>query len=113
VHDDREEQPERVDQDVTLAAVDPLTAVVAVRPPLSVVRTDWVSMIAAEGWRSRPSATRTSPRSRSLSRSKVPSFFHCMKYQYTMRHGGRSLGSIRHGHPARVIYSRALTISRR
>ena len=46
-----QQQPERIDQDVTLASVDLLARIVAVDPPFSVVLTDWLSRIAAEGWR--------------------------------------------------------------
>ena len=81
VDDDRQEQPEGIDQDVPLAAVDLFARVVTMDPPFSVVLTDWLSNTAAEGWRWRPSAWRRSPRSSSSRRLKVPSFFHCMKYQ--------------------------------
>jgi hypothetical protein len=43
----REEQPEGVDEDVPFAAVDVFGLVVAVDPPVSVVLTDWLSMIPA------------------------------------------------------------------
>ena len=43
------DQPEGVDQQVPLTAVEPLGAVVAVRPPLSVRRTLWLSRITAPG----------------------------------------------------------------
>jgi hypothetical protein len=45
----REDQAEAVDEDVPLAAIDLLARVVALRPPFSVVLTDWLSMMAAEG----------------------------------------------------------------
>jgi site-specific DNA recombinase len=107
------QQAERIDEDVPLAAADLLAGVVAADPLFSVVLTDWLSMIAAEGWRCRPSACRRSPRSSSIRRSKIPSFFQCMKYQYVIRQGGRSWGMARHWQPVRTTYSRALTISRR
>ena len=112
--DHRQDQAEGVDEDVPLAAVDLLPRIDAVRAPLSVVLTDWLSMTAAEGWRwQRPSATRRSPRSSAMSRSSVPSAFQQRKYQYTMVQGGRSCGNARHWQPVRLTYSRALTISRR
>ena len=43
----------------------------------------------------------------------VPPFFQAMKYQYTMRQGGKSCGIIRHEQPPRAMYKRPLTISRR
>jgi len=111
--DHRQDQHERVDHDVPLAARDLLTGVIAARPPFSVVLTDWRSRIAAEGCRCRPSAWRRSPRSSSCRRSSVPSFFQSMKYQYTARHGGRSCGMARHWQPVRATYSKASVISRR
>jgi hypothetical protein len=63
VHHDAEHQPERVDEQVPLASTDFLARIVTADAPLDVVLTDWLSMIAADGVRSRPSACRTSPRS--------------------------------------------------
>jgi hypothetical protein len=48
------DQPEGVDQQVPLATVDLLGAVVAVRPPFSVVLTLWLSRITALGVGLRP-----------------------------------------------------------
>lgn len=53
--DDSQDQPERVDDNVPLAAVDLLARVIAARPPFSVVLTLWLSTIAALGLRGRPS----------------------------------------------------------
>jgi hypothetical protein len=77
---DREEQPERVDEEVPCAAVDLCGRVVAVAPPVSVVFTDCRSMIPALSWRRFPAATRTSPRSRSGIRCHVPAC--CQRQQY-------------------------------
>ena len=41
-------------------------------PPLSVVLTDWLSMIPAEGLASRPAASRVSTNNSKLIRSKMP-----------------------------------------
>jgi hypothetical protein len=71
VHNHRRDQPERVDEHVPLAAHKRLTAVIAPRPPSSVVLTDRLSMIAADGCRGWPSARLGSPRNASRSRSKV------------------------------------------
>ena len=61
----RQDQPERIDQDVAFAAFDLFVRVKAADPPFSVVLTDWLSRIPALGCRRLPAATRTSPRSRS------------------------------------------------
>jgi len=66
-------QPEDIYQQMALAPIDLLARIVAVRAPLSVVLTDWLSMIAALGCRLRPAASRTSPRSSSWIRFQVPS----------------------------------------
>lgn len=75
VHMERMQEPERVDDDVALAAYDTLAAVVATASPFSVVLTetgataprhpDCVSMMTALGVASRPSFWRTSVRSAS------------------------------------------------
>src|SRR5690606_18294178 len=53
---DRENQPERVDEEVPLASGDLLPGVVAPALPLfSATRTDWLSRMAALGWVRRPS----------------------------------------------------------
>jgi hypothetical protein len=80
--------------------------------PLCVL-TDWLSIMASDGWRWRPSAARRSPRRASCRRSRVPSFFQVRKYQYTVPQGGTSCGNALHWQPGRATYSRALTISRR
>jgi hypothetical protein len=61
--DYRQDQPQRVDDNVTLAAVDLLGGVVS--PPTSVVFTVWLSMIAALGDVLRPSRRRSMSRSES------------------------------------------------
>jgi hypothetical protein len=65
VNNDRDQQPKRIDEQVPLATIDLFARIVSVRPPLSVVLTDWLSMTAALGCRSRPTASRRSPWSRS------------------------------------------------
>jgi len=59
MHYHGQHQPQRVYDDVTLAAIDFLACVVSTRPPFSTVFTDWLSMIAAEGLDFRPSWIRT------------------------------------------------------
>lgn len=65
MNDGNEDQPENVYEQVAFAAVDLLASIVAVRPPFSVVLTDWLSMMAALGCRLRPAASRVSPRNSS------------------------------------------------
>jgi len=62
VHNDNQEQTQRVHREVTLASLDPLTGIVPAvllvlgeDPPFCAVFTVWLSMIAAEGVGSRPS----------------------------------------------------------
>jgi hypothetical protein len=78
-NDHTEEQPEGIDEDMALAALDLLPRIIAADPPLSVVLTDWLSMMPALGWRCLPVAARTSPRSRSCMSCQVPSWRHCRK----------------------------------
>ena len=94
----------------TCDACDP--CIIATRPPFSVVFTDWLSMIAALGVGLLPSDCRTLGRSASWTPSHVPSSVHLRKYLYTVCQGGRSCGSIRHGHPVRSTYTMPLTTSR-
>ena len=62
VNDHGEHQSHHIDEDVTLATVDLLARVVSMRPPFSVVFTDWLSMIPALGSSSRPARFLTSRR---------------------------------------------------
>ena len=101
VNHDSQQHPYGIHDDVTLASHHLLTSVKATRPPSSIVLTDWLSMIAALGVHSLPSARRTSGRRASWTCSQMPSFFHLRKYWYTVCHGGKSCGSIRHGQPVR------------
>jgi hypothetical protein len=61
MYDDGDQKAKRVDEDVALTTIDLLARVVAVRPPFSVVFTDWLSMMPALGFRLRPTASRRSP----------------------------------------------------
>ena len=71
--DHREEPPEGIDKDVTLAPLDLFVCIKAADPPCSVVLTDWLSMMPALGCRGLPAATRTSPRRRSCISCQGPS----------------------------------------
>jgi hypothetical protein len=78
--DDRQQQPEGIHEDVTLPPLDLLARVIAPDPPFSVVFTDWLSRMPALGWRCRPAAARTSPRSMSWMCCQVPSRRQRQKY---------------------------------
>jgi hypothetical protein len=49
VDEDTHEETRRINEDMTLAPIELLRAVIAMRPPFSVVFTVWASMMAAEG----------------------------------------------------------------
>ena len=63
MNDDVQEQAERVDEDVPLAARDLLARIVPLRidrrPPFCAALALWLSITAADGLASRPSASRT------------------------------------------------------
>ena len=88
--DNGQKQSQSVYDDMALASRDLLARIVSTRPPFSVVLTDWLSMMAALGVGSRPSASRTLGRSASWMRSQLPSSLHCRKYHDTVPQGGRS-----------------------
>lgn len=110
---DGQEQTHGVYHDVPLASRHLLASVITARPPFSVVFTDWLSIMAALGVGSLPSACRTMGRRVSWIRSHVPSLLHLRKYLYTLPQGGRSWGTIRQGHPDRRTYRMPFTTSRR
>ena len=108
-----QEQSHGVYYDVALAPSDLFPSVIPPGPPFSVVFTDWLSMIAALGVASRPSASRTRGRSASSMPSQVPSVLHFRKYHHTVPQGGTSWGAMRQGMPPRNIYRMPFTTSRR
>src|SRR5215207_6631243 len=55
VHDDHQQQPQGIHDDVALPALHLLASVEPTGPPFSVVWTDWLSITAALGVASRPS----------------------------------------------------------
>lgn len=71
--DYRNNQTQRVYQQVAFAAVDFLAGIISMDPPFSVVLTDWLSRIAALGSGSRPTEIRTSLCNVSWIRVQVPS----------------------------------------
>jgi hypothetical protein len=72
-HHHRDEQPQRVYEDMALTPVDLLGTIAPMVPPRSVVLTDCASIIPALGCRARPVSTRRSPRKTSLIRVQGPS----------------------------------------
>ena|SRR5260370_36962760 len=48
-----------IDQDMPFATFDFLATIIASKPPFSVVLTDWLSIMAALGWGSRPNWMRS------------------------------------------------------
>jgi hypothetical protein len=62
--DNFEHQALRINQQVTLAAIDLLETVIAGDPPFSLVLTLWLSMIAPLGVAQRPTARRSFSRRR-------------------------------------------------
>jgi hypothetical protein len=70
--DNREDQPQGVDGHVSLAPLDLIATIVPAKPSFSVVFTDWLSMIAADGVGSRPDFTRTCSRKASCIVCQVP-----------------------------------------
>ena len=71
--DYRNNQTQRVYQQVAFAAVDFLAGIISMDPPFSVVLTDWLSRMAALGSASRPTARRTCLCSASWICVQVPS----------------------------------------
>ena len=65
MHDQRYDQPQRVDDQMTLAAQDLLARVVSPIPPFSAVLTDWLSRMPTLGVGFFPALRRTRARSRS------------------------------------------------
>lgn len=93
-------QPEGIDRNVALSAAYLLAGIVAPGPPFSVVFTDWLSRTAALGEGSWPSARRSSSRSASWTRSKVPFRRQRRKWNQPVVQGGKSWGNMRHEQPA-------------
>ena len=72
MHHQGDDQPQRVDDQMPLAARDLLTRIVTAVPPFSVVLTDWLSMMPTLGTGFLPTSRRTCPRSRSRIFRHVP-----------------------------------------
>jgi hypothetical protein len=112
MHHNGQQQPYGVHHDMALASLHLLARVVAARPPFSVVLTDWLSIMAAEGEGSLPSIWRTLGRKASWMRSQVSSFLHLRKYPHAVPQGGRSWGIIRQVQPLRSTYRMPFITSR-
>src|SRR6202011_1726290 len=67
-----DEEANRIGDDMALASFDFFASIYPGGPPLSVVLTDWLSMIPAEGLASRPAASRVSTNNSKLIRPKMP-----------------------------------------
>jgi hypothetical protein len=61
--EDTQQETRRVNEEMALAAINFLGAVIAMAPPFSVVFTVWASMIAADGCGCRPMRVRSISRS--------------------------------------------------
>ena len=114
----RQQQAHGIHHDVPLASGYPFASVVALRPPFSVVFTDWLSIIqgyemAALGVASRPAASRTRPRRVSSTRSPDTVVAPVAAVPPTVPQGGRSWGIIRQAIPPRSTYRMPLTTSHR
>jgi len=75
--------------------------------------TVWESMSPALGSGLRPSAIRSCSRTAARIFSVTFASSHRATYQYTVSHGGKSVGRCRQEHPVRTTYKIASTISRR
>lgn len=110
-HQDDEEKAAGVGDDVALAAVDLLTGVVSPGQSRYRVRaTERLGIQHAAGGCGVPRLAgllllggRTFSRKTSWIASTVSSSRQVAKYPYTLRQCGKSLGSVRHAHPARVM----------
>src|SRR5229473_1912394 len=100
-----EQEAERIDHDVALAASHLLAGIPAARPPLSVVLTLWLSMIAADGLASRPSASRAAMRRTWSISSHTPAVMKARQYPYTVCQGGYAAGRWRHWQPVRRTWN--------
>ncbi len=79
MHQHMQDQPIRVDEQMTFPALDLFSPIEAAKPPFWLVFTDWLSMIAALGVGSRPCFTRTCSRNAACIRCHVPSLRHRRK----------------------------------
>jgi hypothetical protein len=62
VDEDTPEETRRRTAAMTLAPIELLRAIIALRPPVAVAFTVWAAMMAAAGWGWRPMRVRTSSR---------------------------------------------------
>ena len=73
MHEQMQDHPSGIDEQVPLAPFHAFAPVKAARPPFWLVFTDWLSIIAALGVGSRPVLTRTRSRKAVCMRCHVPS----------------------------------------
>src|SRR5712691_338318 len=100
-----EQEAERIDHDVALSASHLLAGIPAARPPLSVVLTLWLSMIAVVGLASRPSASRAAMRRTWSTSSHTPPVIKARPNPYTVCQGGYAAGRWRHWQPVRRTWN--------
>src|SRR5918993_2498013 len=116
MHSDRQEQAQRVGQDVALAACDLLARVIPRRvergPPLRAPLAVWLSMMAVVGLASRPAVSRVSTYRAWWMRLSVPSQSHRSRDSQTVLRGGRSFGSAFPWHPVQSPSKTAFRTSR-
>ena len=101
VPDHDQQQPQRIYDQMALAAFDLFAGIEAIVPPFCIVLTDCESIIAAEGVGSRPCWTRSFSRNTSCTRSMRPCFRQRQKWSQTSLYGGKSCGRERQAAPLR------------
>jgi hypothetical protein len=96
-----DEKPLRINEYLALSSLHPLVTVEAANAPLSVVLTDWASMITTVGSARRPAFRRAARWRTRCIRVQTPSRRQRRKYHQTVPQGGKSDGSMRHWQPVR------------
>jgi hypothetical protein len=102
MHDDGEQEPLGVDEDVTLPTSELFATIEAAHPTHERLHRLAINNGGAGGG-SRPAWSRANSRSCAWMRAYVPSSRHWRKYQYTVCHGPSSRGRYRHAQPLRRI----------
>jgi hypothetical protein len=109
-----QQMPQGVHRDVRFAPCFAFMPVIAARSPLSGVDCSVrLSKMAAVGCSARPWASRNSAHRSWTMAANTPALINRWVYWYTVNQGGRSLGIIRQGAPARTIHRKALKTSRK
>ena len=111
--DDRKDETERIYRDMLLAPFGFLARVETALPPFEALLTERESMMATVGLAFRPAFCRAASRSARMAMSHVPSRRQRRRYPYTVFHGGKSFGSMRHWQPVLSTYSMPLISARK